>query len=116
MDSDDLFLARLAAALAQARLDYVIIGTAAASLHGVPVMTQDIDIFVRDTEKTRDKIKAFALHMGGLVLTRPAEPMSKMIRAIGAKVPIDLFSVCQAGGHLNLCVLGVQESRLLAQL
>ena len=32
-------------------LDAIVIGNSAAALHGVPVTTQDIDIFVRDTPR-----------------------------------------------------------------
>ncbi|MDQ7781084.1 MAG: nucleotidyltransferase [Planctomycetota bacterium] len=89
MSFDEIFLCRVVECLKEAKIDHVVIGATAAILHGVPIMTQDVDIFVRDTDLTRKKIKKFAGLMGGLVLAAPAEPMSKMIRAIGAEIPVD---------------------------
>lgn len=97
MSGDENFLLEVLEALRGAKLDYVLIGGTAAALHGVPILTQDIDIFVRDTDLTRKKIREFTRIMGGLALTRPQEPFSEMIRAIGADAPIDFVFSLSSG-------------------
>ena len=44
MSFDENFLAELLEALSTSGLEVVLIGNAAAILHGVPVMTQDVDL------------------------------------------------------------------------
>lgn len=88
MSFDDGFLAELAEALAKAGLQVVFIGNSAALLHSIPVSTQDIDLFVRDHPILQKKLEKFAADFG-VVLTRPYEPSSKMIRASGRTIPVD---------------------------
>lgn len=97
MSFDEIFLCRVVENLKRAGIDHVVIGMTAAILQGAPLMTQDIDVFVRDTDLTRRKIKKFAELMGGLSLTTPAEPMSRMIRAIGAQIPVDFVFSLSSG-------------------
>ena len=52
MDAQPI-LARIAKALARARLEAVLIGNAGAALHGAPVTTLDFDFFFRDTPANR---------------------------------------------------------------
>jgi predicted nucleotidyltransferase len=72
-------LARIARALAHAKLDAVLIGNAAAALQGAPVTTLDFDFFFRDTAANRKKIVAFARELGAIVL-RPYYPASSLFR------------------------------------
>ncbi|MCI0694990.1 nucleotidyltransferase [candidate division KSB1 bacterium] len=88
MSFDDGFLAELAEALAKAGLQVVIIGNSAALLHRIPVSTQDVDLFVRDHPLLQKKLEKFAADFG-VILTRPYEPSSKMIRASGREIDID---------------------------
>lgn len=88
MSFDDGFLAELAEALAKAGLQVVIIGNSAALLHRIPVSTQDVDLFVRDHPQLQKKLEKFAADFG-VVLTRPYEPSSKMIRASGRAIDVD---------------------------
>lgn len=90
MSFDDGFLAELAEALAKAGLQVVFIGNSAALLHSIPVSTQDIDLFVRDHPLLQKKLEQFATDFG-VVLTRPYEPSSKMIRASGRAIPVDFI-------------------------
>lgn len=72
-------LARIAWALHEAKLDAVMIGNAAAALHGAPVTTLDVDFFFRDTPSNRKKLVAFAKRLGASVL-RPYYPVSSLFR------------------------------------
>ena len=55
MSPDEALLERVVAALKKVKLEAILVGNVAAVLQGVPVMTQDIDFFVRDTEVNRKK-------------------------------------------------------------
>jgi hypothetical protein len=76
MSVDHSLIAQIAEALNDARLEAVIVGNTAASLHGAPVMTEDVDIVVRDTESNRHKLARVARTLGG---SHPTE-LSDMMR------------------------------------
>ena len=88
MSFDDGFLGELAEAITKAGLQVIFIGNSAALLHGISVSTQDIDLMVRDHPLLQKKLEKFAADFG-VVLTRPYEPSSKMIRASGRAIPVD---------------------------
>ena len=88
MSFDENVLAEVVHGVAEAGLQVIIIGNAAAILHGVPVMTQDIDFMVRDHPQLEKKLRTFA-DLFGAALTRPYEPSSQMIRAVGLPVQVD---------------------------
>ena len=72
------------------KLDVVLIGNAAAARVGVPVTTQQIDLFVRDTPRNPAKIQQLAMVLGDHVqASRPFEPVSRMIRVEGLPVDVD---------------------------
>ncbi|MDZ7290599.1 MAG: hypothetical protein ONB44_03115 [candidate division KSB1 bacterium] len=48
MSFDEEFLAELVEAVTKAGLQVIVIGNAAAIVHGVPVLTKDIDLMVLD--------------------------------------------------------------------
>lgn len=88
MSFDESFLAELVEAVALANLQVIFIGNAAAILHGVPVLTQDVDLMVRDHPQLEKKLQRFA-KVFGVTLTRPYEPTSRVIRAVGRSVGVD---------------------------
>lgn len=88
MSFDEKFLSELVEAVAQAGLQVIIIGNAAAILHGVPVLTHVVDFMVRDHPQLEKKLKNFA-KIFGAALTRPYEPSSQMIRVVGLPVQVD---------------------------
>ena len=57
MPSDAAILERVLGSLRQVRLEAVLVGNAAAVLHGAPVLTEDLDFVVRDTRRNREKIR-----------------------------------------------------------
>lgn len=62
-------------------LDAVLIGNAAAALHGAPVTTIDFDFLFRRTPRNLAKLKALARGLGALVL-RPYYPASDLYRVV----------------------------------
>ena len=109
MSFDESFLAELLEALSTSGLEVVLIGNAAAILHGVPVMTQDVDLMVRDHPKLEEKLKQFAKAFR-VRLTRPYEPTSQVIRATGRPVMIDFVRTLSS--HKSFASIRSRASRV----
>lgn len=88
MSSDELLLLRVLRALRKVKLEAILVGNSACALQGVPVMTQDIDFFVRDTVLNRRKLRKFADELG-LVLVKAEEAIGETIRAEGKELVVD---------------------------
>ena len=69
------------AALAEARLEAILIGNAAAAIHGAPVTTLDFDFMFRATRTNLGKLKRFARQLDAVIL-RPYYPVSKLYRVV----------------------------------
>lgn len=93
MSFDERFLAELVRALAAIKLEAVVVGTAAAVLQGAPLMTQDVDLLVRDTARNRRKIAALCqeLALSPVALSDLADGLT----LVGGRVPVDVLF-----GHL----------------
>lgn len=87
-------LERIAKALSKCRLEAVLIGNAAAALHGAPVTTVDCDFMFRKTAANLGKLKQFGALMNCMVL-RPYYPSSGLYRAVNDDdgIQIDFMSV-----------------------
>jgi predicted nucleotidyltransferase len=68
-------------ALARARLEAILIGNAAAAIHGAPVTTLDVDFMIRPTPQNLSKMKKFADHLDAVIL-RPYYPVSALYRVV----------------------------------
>jgi len=66
-------------ALREQRLEAVLIGNAAAALHGAPVTTLDFDFMFRDTPGNLIKLKRVAKSLRSVIL-RPYYPISRLYR------------------------------------
>jgi hypothetical protein len=90
VSKDDSFLGELAVCLRGANLDAVVVGNTASILSGAPVLTQDVDLLVRDTPANRKKLKRLAalLHATGPVLL---SDLADVERIYGTRVPIDIL-------------------------
>jgi hypothetical protein len=77
----ELLLGSVAAALAEVRLEAVLIGNAAAALHGAPVTTLDFDFMFRSTPVNLGKLKKFADRLSAMIL-RPYYPVSALYRVV----------------------------------
>ncbi|MEW6103715.1 MAG: nucleotidyltransferase [bacterium] len=88
MSYDEIILLKILCELKKVNLEAIIVGNVAGVLQGVPVMTQDIDFFVRDTELNKKKINQFASNLD-LFLFKPDEAISETIRAEGKEFIVD---------------------------
>ncbi len=82
-------LERVARALEHARLEAILIGNAAAALHGAPVTTLDFDFFFRKTPANLKKLKAFARELEAVIL-RPYYPASDLFRVVNDDVGLQV--------------------------
>jgi hypothetical protein len=80
MDAGPL-LDLVVAALAEARLEAILIGNAAAAIQGSPVTTVDFDFMFRTTPVNLAKLKKFARRMDAVIL-RPYYPVSALYRVM----------------------------------
>src|SRR6266700_3567533 len=62
-----LLLARIAEALQRHKLEAVLIGNAAAAVHGAPVTTIDLDFMFRNTRSNRQKLIHVARDLGAVL-------------------------------------------------
>ena len=90
MSVEEKLLANIAGVAARVRLEFILIGNAAASVLGAPIVTEDIDLFVRHTPRNLQKIKAFAELLGGAVYG-PFAPVSRMQRVTTPEVSVDFI-------------------------
>jgi hypothetical protein len=74
-------LNRIAKVFAEHRLEVVMVGNAAAALHGAPVTTLDVDFMFRKTPTNLKKLKAVAKAFGAVIL-RPYYPVSDLYRVV----------------------------------
>ena len=74
-------LQRQQQAFAAQRLEAVLIGNAAAALHGAPVTTLDFDFLFRETTTNLAKLKQVAKDCDAMIL-RPFYPVSKLYRVV----------------------------------
>src|ERR1700746_865692 len=82
-------LNRIAAVFAENRLETVMVGNAAAALHGAPVTTLDIDFMFRKTPANMRKLKAVARSLGGSVF-KPYYPVSDLFRVVNEEQGLQL--------------------------
>ncbi len=90
-------LNKIARAFAEHRLDAVMIGNAAAALHGAPVTTLDIDFMFRKTPLNLKKLKAMA-HGFEAVILRPYYPMSELFRVVNDERGLQLDFMAKVHG------------------
>ena len=74
-------LAKLARVFAEHRLEAVMVGNAAAALHGAPVTTLDVDFMFRKTDANLKKLKAVAKSLEASILV-PYYPVSQLYRVV----------------------------------
>jgi len=92
MDATPL-LNKIAKAFADCRLEAVMVGNAAAALHGAPVTTLDIDFMFHKTPVTLRKLKSVADSLDAVIF-KPYYPVSDLYRLgdITAGLQLDFMS------------------------
>lgn len=80
----------MARALREAKLQAIVVGNTAGVLNGAPVITEDVDLLVRDRPLNRRKLRRFASLIGGSAPT-PVSDLSRVDRIYGATVLIDIL-------------------------
>ena len=87
-------LKAIAKALHKARLEAIMVGNAAAALHGAPVTTLDIDFMFRKTAVNLRKLKVLANELDAQIL-KPFYPLSDLYRVVNddTGLQIDFMSV-----------------------
>jgi predicted nucleotidyltransferase len=90
-------LCRIARVFAEHRLEAVMIGNAAAALHGAPVTTLDVDFMFRKTPANLRKLKAVATSLGATIF-RPYYPSSDLFRVVNDERGIQLDFMCRLHG------------------
>lgn len=96
MSFDESFMMELLEALAQIKLQVIVVGNTAAILHGVPVMTQDVDLMVREHPQLERKLQEFA-KIFKVSLVHPYEPVSRVLRTVGRPVNVDFVLALSSG-------------------
>ncbi len=82
------FLETVARLLQETGLEAILIGNAAAALHGAPVTTIDIDLLFRGSPRNLQKLKAMAKALDAMIL-RPYYPVSGPFR-----LSVAIWTVC----------------------
>lgn len=87
-------LTKVVEALNMAGLEVVMVGNAAAALHGAPVTTLDFDFMFRKTPGNLKKLKIVADQLNGAIL-KPYYPVSGLYRIVNddTGLQIDFMSV-----------------------
>ena len=100
MSPDEDFVRELVRAMRAVRLEGILIGSGAAILQGVPLLTEDIDLLVRDTPAVRKKLERLAEEMeGAWVESR----RSRARRLVGLRVGVDvLFDRDRRGSEVRV--------------
>ena len=93
MDASPVLKA-IAKALQKAQLEAIMVGNAAAALHGAPVTTLDVDFMFRKTSTNLRKLKIFANELDDRIL-KPFYPLSDLYRVVNddTGMQVDFMSV-----------------------
>lgn len=82
-------LNRIAKVFAEHRFEAIMVGNAAAALHGAPVTTLDIDFMFRKTPTNVKKLKAVAKSFRATIL-KPYYPVSDLFRVVNDEQGLQL--------------------------
>ena len=97
------YLVEIADALAEAKLEAILIGNAGAALQGAPVTTVDFDFFYRESQNDADaKIRQVAANLNGAV-TQPFPALSSVYRIhrVEPELQVDLTASIHGAKSFN---------------
>ncbi len=100
-------LVSVARALREHDLEAVLIGNAAAALHGAPVTTLDFDFVFRRTPGNLAKLRNVAKALGAVIF-KPHYPASGLLRLSrdDDALQIDFMSTIHGMRHTTVCGAG----------
>jgi hypothetical protein len=101
----------LARVLHEHNLEAVLIGNAAAALHGAPVTTLDFDFLFRNTPGNLRKLKAVARSLGAMLL-KPYYPVSGLFRMERDEDSLQVDFMSRIDGVRSLAVLRSRAAQL----
>ena len=110
MDAEP-FLATIAEALEAVGLEAVLVGNAAAALHGAPVTTLDFDFMFRKTQANLAKLKKLARCLNAVIL-RPYYPVSDLYRVLVEDTGLQLDFMSALHGIRSFASLRSRAERL----
>lgn len=90
-------VARVGRALERHGLEAVLIGNAAAAMHGAPVTTIDLDFLFRRTRTNLKKLEAVAAELDATIYS-PFYPASKMLRMMNDDESLQVDFLGEAHG------------------
>ena len=90
-------VARVAKAIERHGLDAVLIGNAAAAMHGAPVTTIDLDFLIRRTPANRKKLAAIAADLRATAYV-PFYPVSKVVRLMNDEETLQVDFMDEVSG------------------
>jgi hypothetical protein len=104
-------LFKLARVLAEEGLEAIMVGNAAAALHGAPVTTLDFDFLFRKTPANLRKLKAVAKSLHAILL-RPYYPVSGLFRIERDEDSLHVDFMSRIDGVRSLAALRSRASRI----
>jgi len=110
MDARPILFA-LAKVLDEEGLEAVMIGNAAAALHGAPVTTLDFDFLFRKTPANLRKLKAVAKSLEAILL-KPYYPVSDLFRIERDEDSLHVDFMSRIDGVRSLATLRSRASRM----
>ena len=96
VDASDI-VARVARAIEEQNLEAVLIGNAAAAMHGAPVTTVDLDFLIRRSSTNKKKLSAVAKALGA-TLYQPFYPASRVVRMMNDEETLQVDFMDEANG------------------
>lgn len=109
---DEEFVMQLIAAVNAAKLEALVVGVTGAYLQGAPLVTRVVDFLVRDTPANRSKIDEVGAAIGAGRAMEISPTLSKVVRLLGARVPVD-FIFDEISGPLSFASVRSRAVRVL---
>jgi predicted nucleotidyltransferase len=107
-------LVEVARALRTHNLEAILIGNAAAALHGAPVTTVDLDFLIRKTAANLLKLDRVAKTLGAVVFS-PHYPVSGLYRVMRDDTPLQLDFMTAIHGVKSFNALRSRAETLLIE-
>ncbi len=107
-------LIEVARALRTHNLEAILIGNAAAALHGAPVTTVDLDFLIRKTATNLVKLERVAKTLGAVVFS-PHYPVSGLYRVMRDDTPLQLDFMTTIHGVKSFNALRSRAETLLIE-